>query len=415
MESKAPLAKTIWGTPAPALLLAGAVLLAWTFFAPANALVVAVAGCFALAAGGAVIGAYAKSLAATALAHESRAEALSQEVLRHRRALDDLADGLVEMLFLAEAQGNIVYANRSARENFKFDDPTGRPILAVTQSSELEDLVLEAVRSGLPQKKEVVTRHPTERRCLVNAWPEALDQNRAFVSIYDISDLRKLERVRRDFVANVSHELRTPMTTIRFMAETLADEVDDDNEEAKKYLSRIIREIDRLTSVTQDLLTLSEAEALPPHKNEVDLAELAKDVINQLSPKARDKGLEISYRGPDTAVLDANETQMRQVLLNLVDNAIKYTQEGSVSIMLEAYDQQLVISVSDTGVGIATDHQPRIFERFYRVDKARSKAGGGTGLGLSIVRNIVEAHGGNVELESALNRGSTFSVTLPMR
>ena len=220
-----------------------------------------------------------------------------------------------------------------------------------------------------------------------------------------------MERVRKDFVGNVSHELRTPMTVIRAYAETMID--DDDEEQRKKYLPRIVSEVDRLTSITHDLLVLSTAESSPVRKGPCEMGNIIRYAVNLLMPQAKEKGLALTYEGPEDLDIEANASQITQVVVNLVENAIKYSNEGGVDLRLEDQGEYIRFDVTDTGIGIPEEHLPRLFERFYRVDKARSRASGGTGLGLSIVKHIVEAHGGSIHVDSAQNRGSTFSVVLP--
>jgi len=235
-----------------------------------------------------------------------------------------------------------------------------------------------------------------------------------FVSVYEITELRRLERIRQDFVANVSHELRTPMTIIRSMAETLVDDEPSVSSRSTKYLNTIISEVDRLSMISQDLLILSAAESNPVRKQMCDIAEVFKGVVQQLETKSSEKGIYLDYKGPNQSIIEANTSQMTQVALNLVDNAIKYTTAGEIHVQLETGESSVRISVKDTGIGIPSDQIKRIFERFYRIDRARSRATGGTGLGLSIVKHIVEAHGGTVIVDSALNIGSTFIVELPI-
>ncbi|MBS1708438.1 MAG: PAS domain-containing protein [Armatimonadetes bacterium] len=348
-----------------------------------------------------------------ALKSNHASETLALEVQSHKDALDDLAEGLDVAIFLVDSKLKIEYANQTAVRLFGFDDPEGRTLLAVTMSPQIVHMVERVAASGEPAKDELTFEQPDEQTMSVVVWRESTELQRIFVSLYDITHLRRLERVRRDFVANVSHELRTPLTTIRAMAETLVDDPEDE-ELRQKYGTRIVTEVDRLTRVAEDLLTLSSLEAGQAVKSDVDLAEIARHVVTQVQPKAQKKNLEVSLTAPEALPLRANDNQMTQVLLNLIDNAINYTQEGGVQVMVSTEEDHAVIEVRDTGIGIALDHQPRIFERFYRVDRGRSRESGGTGLGLSIVRNIVEAHGGKVILTSQLGHGSTFRVTLPM-
>ncbi len=345
-------------------------------------------------------------------ASKTRADLLDRQISRQRQAVDALADGLDVAIFICDAKGVIEYANKSAVTNFRFERPIGRSVLAVTLSYDLERLVAEAAKVKAVQTAELSFSYPEERVALARAWFDSEDGERVFLTIYDITDLRKLERVRQDFVANVSHELRTPMTSIRAMSETLL-ESDSDAKLRERYLQKIIDEVDRLTLISNDLLILSASESNPVRKNTCDLVTIVRGVVGQLEEKALAKGLTLRLTAPSELPLEANAAQMIQVAINLIDNAIIYTSEGEVHVELTELEGNVQMRVSDTGIGISTEHLPRIFERFYRVDKGRSRASGGTGLGLSIVKHIVESHGGKVFVTSALNRGSTFTVTLP--
>lgn len=339
--------------------------------------------------------------------------ALEARLDEQRRAVDALADGLDAALLIADAGGTILYANPPAHRLFGHDAPVGQTLLAATLSVELERLLLDASGSDEPRRAEIAFTVPREWIGLASAWRDPA-QSRVFVSVYEITGLRRLERTRKDFVANVSHELRTPMTIIRGYAETLLDEDPISPETAGRMLPRIVGEVDRLSTVLQDLLTLSVSESGTARKEPCDLAEVVQSVVERLGPKASEKGLALGYDGPEELPMQANVAQVGQVALNLVDNALNYTTRGSVEVTLREEKDRAVLTVRDTGLGIASEHVERVFERFYRVDKGRSRATGGTGLGLSIVRHIVEAHGGTVRLESALNRGSTFTVELPL-
>jgi two-component system phosphate regulon sensor histidine kinase PhoR len=343
---------------------------------------------------------------------QARAELLEKQLQRQREVIDALVDGLDIAMFICDGDGAVQYANKKAREMFRFPSPNGRTVLAVTLSYDLERLIAEANSTKLPQAAELAFRYPEERVGMARAWLESPDSDRVFLSVYDVTDLRRLERVRTDFVANVSHELRTPLTNVRAMAETLLES--DDPDTRKRYLESIVAEVDRLTLLSQDLLTLSTTELGPISRSLCDLVELAGNVIHQLGAQAKKKGLAITLDAPKKLTVNANAEQMLQVLLNLLDNAIKYTNEGSITVGIAQEGPDAVIRVSDTGIGIASEHLPRMFERFYRVDKSRSRETGGTGLGLSIVKHIVEGHGGKVAVESALGHGSTFTAHVPV-
>ena len=339
-------------------------------------------------------------------------EELQLEAERHRTAVDQMAENLDVLIFLTDEETTILYANEKAIEAFKNPSPKGHRLLSVTMSNELEHLVKEVVQSGDPHTDELTFNHPSERNGIAKAWKDSSVKNRYFVTIYDITDLRRLERVRRDFVANVSHEFRTPLTTIRTMTETMIDDPDD-AEIRDRYQNRIINEVDHLTSLTNDLLVLSVAESQTSQKEPCNIAEICVNTVQMLQPKALEKGLKLSYSGPSEVILTANPTQMSQIVINLTDNALSCTTQGSVVVKLESDERGITLEVHDTGIGIAGEHIPRIFERFYRVDKGRSRERGGTGLGLSIVRHLVESHGGRISVTSSLGVGSTFTINFP--
>ena len=270
----------------------------------------------------------------------------------------------------------------------------------------------EAVRRNATVEADVALSQPTPRSLHVRITP--VFGGEFLLVLRDLTELRRLERVRRDFVANVSHELRTPLTSIKAMAETLLDGARLDESVAGRFLETIMRESDRLVRLSSDLLDLSRVEARGPNKEHFDLAALAAEVVLRFTAPAQKAGVGLSDRigGPLWVMADRDE--MAQVLVNLLDNAITYTPRGgSVTVTGAETLEAVTVTVADTGMGILSHDIPRLFERFYRADKARSRASGGTGLGLSIVKHIVENHGGTVGVESEYNRGSAFTFTLP--
>lgn len=349
------------------------------------------------------------------LAHNRQVEAmvLQEKLLDEQRALDDLAVGLDVAIFIVDEKSVVLYANERAKEMFRFTQTNQKPLVGLTLSYDLESIANLAAKTSQSQTGEVLFSYPEERVGLVKAWPQS-PGNRIFLTVYEISDLRRLERVRQDFVSNVSHEMRTPLTIIRAMAETIQDAPEEDPALLTRYLGKIVSEVDRLTSLVDDLLTLSVAESNTVERYPCNLAEIWKSACLSLQPKAIDKGLLLRFAGPDSAMLPANTDQMTQVALNLIANAVNYTQKGEIDISIEKTPHEISIHVKDTGIGISSEHQSRIFERFYRVDKGRSRQTGGTGLGLSIVRHIIESHGGKVSVVSNLNQGSTFTIWLPI-
>ena len=344
-------------------------------------------------------------------------ETLRRMAVRSRDELARLADGMESVVLEITPSGNIVYSNEVADRFFQSADLVGQSVEQALREPSLVRFIAELPASAAPTDAPLVTEfnlvEPKERTVVARAWLDPTHNETYFLVLRDITELRRLERVRRDFVANVSHELRTPMATIRAMAETLQEE--DDRELHHRYLERITREVDRLTNITNDLLTLSVAESQEQPKAPLDLTTVVESVGMQLKTKATQKGLSLTLSLPENCPLTGNESQLTQVAFNLIDNALNYTVEGGVTVTLEQSPSETLLIVRDTGPGIPAEHLPRIFERFYRIDKGRSRNTGGTGLGLSIVRNIVESHGGRVTVNSEMGTGSTFIVALPVQ
>ena len=232
-------------------------------------------------------------------------------------------------------------------------------------------------------------------------------------------ELRRVNKIRRDFVANVSHELKTPATSLKLLAESLVEILEEDPEQARFFAEQLKNETERLAQLITDLLDLArlESEEGIPNPTPVDVRRVLMLVLSRLRPAARQKNITLSWkrsRSADLYTVRGDETQLISMFTNLVDNAVKYTSPGgSVEVAAESNESKVVVGVLDTGIGIPEEKLSRIFERFYRVDKARSKKTGGTGLGLSIVRHVAENHGGYVTVESVLGEGSTFTVCLP--
>lgn len=324
--------------------------------------------------------------------------------------LDVLAEGLDAGIFVCNRDQVIEYANDQAKALFRVEEPEGKRLLTVTLSHRVEQLVRDARTSRTPQEEEIEFGETGALSGLVRAWL-AEDGRRALVSVIDVTRLRHLETVRQDFVANVSHELRTPLAVIRGMAEVLQNEQDDPELRAR-FLAKTLEEVDRLTNLVNDLLSLSTAESGTIESSELDLAGIVREVVSQLSPKATGKGLTFVSKVESPAPVRGNAAQLTQVVLNLLDNAINYSSAGTITVQLRRDGRDYELIIEDQGIGISSEHLPRIFERFYRADRARSRDTGGTGLGLSIVKHVVEQHEGTVTVESALNRGSKFTIRL---
>jgi signal transduction histidine kinase len=232
-------------------------------------------------------------------------------------------------------------------------------------------------------------------------------------------ELRRVNKIRRDFVANVSHELKTPATSLKLLAESLVEIQDEDPEQARFFAEQLKNETERLAQLITDLLDLArlESEEGIPNHTPVDVRRVLMLVLSRLRPAARQKNITLSWKrsgGTNLYTVRGDETQLTSMFTNLVDNAVKYTPPGgSVEVAAESNESEVIMRISDTGIGIPEEKLSRIFERFYRVDKARSKKTGGTGLGLSIVRHVAENHRGYVTVQSVLGEGSTFTVCLP--
>ena len=317
-----------------------------------------------------------------------------------------------DAVLVIDAEGHILVTNTVADALFGPVAAHGT-LLAQTLSSDLDDLYRSAVRRRVSVEREVTLSQPSPRTLHVRVAP--LDENDEYLIVLrELTELRRLERVRRDFVANVSHELRTPLTSIRAMAETLLEGARLDENVAPRFLQTIMRESDRLVRLSADLLDLSRVEARGIEKRPIDLAALVADVVSRLSAQAEKADITLANTIRSPLDVSADRDEMAQVLVNLLDNAIAYSPRGGVvTFSTHEAAETVTIFVADTGIGILSHDIPRLFERFYRADKARSRASGGTGLGLSIVKHIVENHGGTVGVESEYNKGSVFSFTLP--
>lgn len=325
-----------------------------------------------------------------------------------------ILDSFSSPIFICDENIAVIQANSAAKQMFDFEEPIGRTILEIALSHELQQLVQTALQLELPIEQELSVSHPEDRvfYCVVRSINTK--KNKVALCMTDITELRKLENIRSDFVANASHELRTPMASIRAIAETLKEDQGLDEEKKQKFLSQIMSEVDRLSNLTNDLLVLSTAESKPQAHDDVNLSMITRETVQSMQQQFSEKNLLLSAQIESNIFVRGDVNQLIQVIVNLLSNALRYTLEGEVSIKLFEKDNHAVFEVQDTGVGISSEHLPRIFERFYRVDRARSRETGGTGLGLSIVKHIVESHNGTIEVESELNVGSTFRVKIPL-
>lgn len=332
----------------------------------------------------------------------------------HKRLLEALLDSSRQGILLLGSDLRVASANERAVRMFDGRRVAGMAPLELTLSTDLATAVAQSVKDGMLREVHVTIAHPADRLLNLTVVPTALPTNPVMLLADDQTELTQLRTIRSDFVANVSHELRTPLATIRSMAETILDDDDLPAEDEARFLRRIISEIDRLTAISEDLLTLSGAESKPLVKAPVDLSQLVESTCLGMEVQARERNLQLLTNVQPGIIVEADANQLTQVLLNLVGNSLRFTESGSISVSLKSEQGRALLQVADTGIGIPAEHLPRVFERFYRADPARSRGTGGTGLGLSIVKHIVVAHGGTVEIESEPDHGTTVTVRLPL-
>ncbi|MCS6918436.1 MAG: ATP-binding protein [Fimbriimonadales bacterium] len=347
----------------------------------------------------------------------AQVETLNLELTRQQRRRLALIDNMPIPLLICDEDAMLRLANRVALEWFGFRHMTGKSLLALTFSYDLYLLMLKAARRQSTVSSEIAFSFPKERQAEATIWylGEADSRHRFAIALIDKSELLRLEQVRRDFVANVSHEFRTPLASIRSLAETIHDDPEMPHATRQRFLNLIVQEADRLTRIADDLLSLARAESMQPTKEVFELAPLIQQALQEMEAEAQRHQVHLHAEPLPELKLLANRDQILQVLLNLLSNAIRYNKpQGSVTVRAYTHDHHAVIEVADTGIGIPSEALPRIFERFYRVDKTRSREEGGTGLGLAIVKHIVEAHEGSVEVESEYRVGSVFRVKLPL-
>jgi len=365
----------------------------------------------------------------------SLAEALNQmaaqldrrikTIVSQRSELETVLASMMEGVIAIDTEERIININAAAAGFFgcQPEECPGRNLQEVIRNSALQQFVRESISSKVSKEDDINLYHNGEKTLHLQSSP-LLDANKeqigTLVVFNDVTHLRRLENMRRDFVANVSHEIKTPLTAIKGFVETLQRGNVDDPEEAGRFLGIIQKHADRLSSIVEDLLSLSRIEQEDEGES-IKLEEgYVKDVFQSATQicrsKAEEKNITISPVCDEQMSAKFDATLLEQAVVNLLDNAIKYSEPKS-TILLKAQrnDSEIRIIVEDQGIGIAQKHLPRLFERFYRVDKARSRNMGGTGLGLAIVKHIAQAHGGRISVESTLGVGSVFAIHLPKK
>jgi two-component system phosphate regulon sensor histidine kinase PhoR len=364
-------------------------------------------------------------------------EKLKDEKEQREAILSSMEEGVV----VTDRRGTVTMANRKAEELFG-KDLFGKRVVEISRNPELHRIIEEGGKKGETINGEITLSAPQPMNLSVTMTPFVRNKETmgSLIVFHDITLLKKLETMRIDFVANVSHELKTPLTAIKGFAETLKEGAIDDKEHALKFVDIIKNNADRLSRLVEDLLTLSNIELgkVSFDIKPVDIEEVARSVVSTLEPRAKAKGIDLEVVIEKGLRVLADKDRLAQILLNLVDNGIKFTEKGRVRVTaqkievekmrslegekrlstsqplnLSTFAEPVEISVTDTGIGIAPKDVPRLGERFYRVDPARSRELGGTGLGLAIVKHLVTSMGGKLSIESEPGKGTKISFTMP--
>lgn len=353
----------------------------------------------------------------------SRLHERFSQITKQRNELEAVLSGMMEAVIVVDTHKRVLQINEAAEDLFGIDRERvkGRSVQEAIRNTDFHRFITRTLAGEESLEGDIVFIGDPEKFLQAHGAILRDEQSRgigAVVVLNDVTRLKTLENIRRDFVANVSHELKTPITSIKGFLETLKEGAIHDPETAERFLDIIIKHTERLNWIIEDLLSLSRIER-DSEKGEIplepgSLKDVMEAVVKECVPKAQSKDIELVYRCTEEITASMNRTLLEQAIVNLVDNAVKYSDPGkTVTIESLKTSSEIVIKVVDQGCGIPKEHLNRVFERFYRVDKARSRKVGGTGLGLSIVRHIVNAHGGRITVESSPGRGSVFSIHLP--
>jgi two-component system phosphate regulon sensor histidine kinase PhoR len=344
-------------------------------------------------------------------------------LMHQRNEQEAVLSSMVEGVLAIDMDERIISINEAGAEllGVEHDKAQGQSIQAVIRNTELQELVARTLGSREQVEGDIVLRDSAERYLQAHGTilHDAHDRGMgAVIVLNDVTRLRRLETVRRDFVANVSHELKTPITSIKGFVETLLDGALNNPEDAERFLKIVARQTDRLNAIIEDILSLSRIEDQTEKDKIVfekcQVREVLESAIQLCELQARSRKIDVELICDESIATRLNAPLMEQAIVNLVDNAIKYSEEGKVvRVQAQRNNGDVTICVSDKGGGIASEHLQRIFERFYRADKARSRNLGGTGLGLAIVKHIVLVHQGSIAVDSKLGKGTTFTIHVP--
>ncbi len=343
---------------------------------------------------------------------------------RQRNELESLLGEMVEAVIVVDNKKRVVRMNQTAEKIFqaKFDQSLGKDIIEAIRNKSLNQFVIRSLSSSSPIEEELTVIGNPDKVLQAHGTQISDPQGNpagALIVLNDISRLKNIDQIRKDFVANVSHELKTPVTSIKGFLETLRDGAIRDPNAAERFLNIAIKHTDRLTTIIEDLLKLSrveqEADRGAMKLEEGSVCDAIQSVTRFLEVMAQERGITIIIECDSSLQIKMNRPLFEQALSNLLDNAIKYSVTGSdVSISAKQIEREVLIEVKDKGCGIPSDQLPRIFERFFRVDKARTRDKGGAGLGLSIARHIINLHSGRIEASSGIGQGSVFTIHIPV-
>ncbi|WP_336788010.1 two-component system histidine kinase PnpS [Paenibacillus sp. MMO-177] len=354
------------------------------------------------------------------------AESLEVQMTRIRQnesQLESVLDNMINGVMMIDPAGKILLMSRRAGEllGISSGELVGRNYAEAKQQYELSQLIQEALEGREHIREEITFYFPEERLLELNLVPihqENQEFSGVLLVLADVTAIRRLERMRSEFVANVSHELKTPIAAVKGFAETLLGGAVNDEETARSFLQIIYDESDRLNRLIGDILALSKIESkrVPLYFSPVEMDSFMTKTVTMMEPEAAKKSIKLQLEMEHGLYVEADEDRLRQIMMNVIANGVNYTPEGGkVSVNIASIDEDHIrIQISDTGIGIPKKDLPRIFERFYRVDKARSRSSGGTGLGLSIVKHLVELHKGTIAVTSTVGVGSTFVIELPV-
>lgn len=348
------------------------------------------------------------------------------EVKERNVKTNAILSSMINGIIAVDNNKRIMFVNSSAEQmfNFKESEIVGKHILKVLRNNKLDDQIHNMISNNIMMRIELEVDEPEKR--IFNLYSNPIvtseignEKIGVVIIIQDVTEMKKLENMRKDFVANVSHELKTPLTSIKGFVETLLDGAAEQEDVREKFLGIIDVEVGRLSSLIEDLLVLSEIEkneTLANHE-EINIVYSTRNIMEMLAEVAKSRNISLVFNcEKNLPSLYGNEGWFKQMVVNLVDNAIKYTNEnGEVRVNISCFENDIVLSVKDNGVGISEEHLKRLFERFYRVDKARSRSIGGTGLGLAIVKHVVISFSGNIDVVSEYGKGTEFIVRLPLK